>query len=161
MSMSNLVKEVRDSYTPSKAIYSISTSWNGQGLRLSRTGKPTTNSNMVLCKDLLNDISEKICEDGKHNIDISDLKYRVITAITEDIKLFLQKNLKSANPRLTGLYKWYRDNTSNYANRNAEFADDIAELYQYLFNRNEILTDVDVKNGIGLLKLIYNKYKAK
>jgi len=161
MSFQDLVTEVRNSYTPSEAIYSIDTSWNKQSLRFNRVSKPTTDSDMLLCQELLNSVSEKRISDGTHIIDISNLENAVINKIADDIKGFLECNLKSANPKLTGLYKWYRDNCSSNMDRKIGFADDMSELYKYLFNRSDILTETDIKNGVGLLKIIYNKYRKK
>ena len=161
MSFQDLVTEVRNSYTPSEAIYSIQTSWSKRSIRFNRVGKPTTNSDMLLCQALLNSVSERRMSDGTHTIDISNLENAVINKIADDIKGFLALNILSANPKLTGLYKWYRDNCSCSMGRKIGFADDMSELYQYHFNRSDTLTQTDIKHGVGLLKIIYNKYRKK
>lgn len=80
--------------------------------------------------------------------------------ICEELLEFLKLELKAANPRLTGIYKWYRTSMYRKMRANTDFANDMTELYKYLFYRDEIKTDVDVQNGVALMKLIYNKYRT-
>jgi hypothetical protein len=159
MSFEELIKDVSESYAPSQATYRISFSYNRNSLALSKMGNPIIVRSSKLTKELYNSLNEQRGPDGKHKLTINNLSYKIMVVFEEEILSFLRAKLKSANPRLTGIYKWYKQELQATMNRNTEFADDITELYKYLFDRTDTLTDVDVQNGLGLLKLIYNKHR--
>lgn len=159
MSFVLLVSEIKDAMIPSEPEYKVHVNYS-TSIKFSKLGKPTTKSDLPIVRDLVAGIGEDRTGAGEHVIDTSSVESQVMQRICDELLEFLKLELKAANPRLTGIYKWYRTSMYRKMRANTDFANDMTELYKYLFYRDEIKTDVDVQNGVALMKLIYNKYRT-
>lgn len=159
MSLKELLHEIGDSYTPSLPVYTVNMGRNAKWIRFVITDYITTNSDKEICHKLQKTIQQVRQHDGTHVIDMAHLGHQVEIEIIESLADFLSKHLNVKFPKRTAIYRWYSFTTKRLMN-DESFGDDMAELYKYLFYRTEKISDIDIQNGIGLLKLLYNKYKV-
>lgn len=162
------VDKAVEAIIPSDPVYSIVVNAGGKYLHLDPLGKPKTESNDKLTKNLCWKAAEFIDKESKeHKLVWAGGQYNQAWHLVEDcVRGFIVDFTPAKNIRLTSLWRWYL-NINRFGKRKMkdyeEFQDDIWAWFKWVWNRDETdpLKENDIKTALGLLKIIKQKYEKR
>ena len=163
MSMKSDIDAMIASIKPSRPIFKLEGREMNEGnlyLQKIKMHNVTSDLNSKIVDNLMGHIYERIV-DKKHVIQFQGNPVHIIQYNIGDFFIrFLVDHLGGSNNRLTSIYQWYK-RFGGSTDTPENFRNDLFGVYKYLYDRTDPLTEIDIKNGLGLLQIIKNRYEAK
>ena len=172
MSWEQEVEELAATIKPSEPIYSINMSGDKARLIFNKTRNVSSDSDSYIVKDILLPVARETIVDGKHLVHFvyGNAQAQVWNKVDEDITVFLLHYSKFKNPKLSLVYRWWRNHINGFGRIKLSdyvaFQNDTFQLWKYLRSKGvgAAVGDIpptDINNGIGLINLIKEKYEKK
>ena len=150
---------------PSKPIYEAFLQANANYIIITPAARPTTDSESNITQMLTN-FAEEHVRDGKHELAWSGGPHsRIWETVKFTVLDFIIDFSTAKTVRLTSLWRWYDTNISDSGkwpdNMYEQFQEDIWAWFKWVWDRDKVLTESEIKTAFGLLKIIKQKYEVQ